>query len=847
MSVIKITKNDYETFTLVTTPRRNYTSSSSGVEGSVKVFPRQSPLEKDTSKSFLFSDTQNNAAVDQNFDMAAKKLIGSARSKRSFGQSAYGEADNYLKLVSGTVTKATAVLDIERFTPTTKFTKYTLCKNNIKDMLMPFYRVDYPHAHWAYTNYNTLNFFTSYDESWVQRVPTSSVLLYPNIVDPDLPGQEGYVSGSYCLTGAFTFDFYVNPRYKAPDDVNKSFRDGTIFHLSSSYALSLVTGTLKDPNGQPDGFRLKLQLSHSADYPPSLAMPGNSPYDLVFMSDDNSLRYNNWHHVVVRWGTKYLNDGTGSFVIDGVPRGTFVIPSGTIMPKPAINSLNPDVLCIGNFYEGNNVGDSAQSLFFCPDNALRDGVEQLTDQPTAPGYLEPINYKFAHPLKAEIHDLTFKRYYLSDGESYATGSRGIGKDALAKKNVAFYLPPFFVESTNLRRYVGDRGGILQTPFFEVDGTTDDPFNVAMSFGVNGHYVNLENFTKDFSTGRFPRLLNLSGTAIDHTTSLAEANSFLYLDGGVAKRNLTVLPCDDGNFDPNYELLTLETLSNKYVDPNGSVDYSYINLDNLLSTASLLAGGLGQYDPDSQTYQTLSKQLQGFTPEQPGLPPGDAAAAYFDKLNAAVSDVPQGQDSSFDRGVQRGVPLTIYNRLQDPSSNQVTVFNISNLYYGRRIQPGTFMIRDAAISGSYGSVSLTLKDDSLGNLYRADCDTAQYTQSTVGNIFYDEGIVVIKSPHLYFFGKNQYEVSFKGVYNVYSTKYEVLAGSGLLNSSSNASNSENFDNLHVSGSPVDKENFVYISGLNFHDENMNVVAKANLAQPIIKREGDKILFKVAFDF
>jgi len=192
-------------------------------------------------------------------------------------------------------------------------------------------------------------------------------------------------------------------------------------------------------------------------------------------------------------------------------------------------------------------------------------------------------------------------------------------------------------------------------------------------------------------------------------------------------------------------------------------------------------------------------------------------------------------------------LTIFQRTLDPSSNQITIFNISNLYYGRRIQPGTFEIRDSSISGSFGSVAITLRDDSLGNLYRADSLTAHSTQNSVGNIFYDEGIIVIKNPHLYFFGKNQYEVSFKGVYNIFTSKYEIVAGSGLLNSSSNPTYTENYEKLKASGSEKDNETFVYISGLNFHDENMNVVAKARLAQPIIKREGDKILFKVTFDY
>jgi hypothetical protein len=836
MSVIHVTKNDVENFTLVTTPSRVYTSSSTqGVTGSVKVFPRLSSIEKD-SDSFVFSDTSS--VLDTNFSNSAKKIVDVARTNRSFRQSISSLANSYFDLVSLTSAKKTAVLDIERFTPTTRLTKYTLIKNNIKDVLMPFYRTDYPNSHWAYTNYHSLNFFTAFDGT-NQLVPTASVLLYPNVPDDSIETPSGHASGSYLFKDAFTFDFYINPRYKEDGIDSGHFKAGTIFHLSSSYCLSLATGSKKDPNGLPIGFRLQLQLSHSADRSPSRSAPGSYPNDLIFLSSDNALSFNNWHHVIVRWGTNSINNGTGSFIIDGINKGDFVIPSSSILPASFSNSLNPDVLCIGNYYEGTNAGVDAMSLFFNPDNARRDGVDQLTSEVGDPSYGGPVSYRFAHPLKAEIHDLAFRRYYISDAEIEATGSRGIGYDAFSKKNISFYLPPFFVENTTIKRFVGEEGGILQTPFFEIDGTTDDPFNVAMSFGVNGHYINLDNFVKDFSTGRFPRLLNLTGSTIDHTTDAKEANYFLYSDGGVAKRNLTILPCDDGNFDPNYEILTSEVYTDKF-SASGFPDFSYINLDNLVSTASLSGGGIGPDGSDSYV-----EQLYGPGPEKPGLEPGLAYKNYIAAVTASLASVTD--DTLFNKGVQKGVPLTIYQRTLDPSSNQVTIFNISNLYYGRRIMPGSFEIKDPGISGSFGSIPITLRDDSLGNIYRADSFTSHATQNSVGNIFYDEGIVLIKSPHLYFFGKNEYEVSFRGVYNIFSSKYEIVAGSGLLNSSSNPTFVENYERLKPSGNAKDDESFVYISGLNFHDENMNVVAKARLAQPIIKREGDRVLFKVAFDY
>ena len=168
----------------------------------------------------------------------------------------------------------------------------------------------------------------------------------------------------------------------------------------------------------------------------------------------------------------------------------------------------------------------------------------------------------------------------------------------------------------------------------------------------------------------------------------------------------------------------------------------------------------------------------------------------------------------------------------------------------------------------GRVPLILKDDGLGNIYRANSTNDNCTWNSVGNIFYSEGIILIKNPHLYFFGKDGYELSFKGEYNLHSSKYEILAPSGLLNSSSNPTYVKPTrqpaifaktplslpppetglgKTLQASADPLDQESFVYISGVNFHDENLNVVAKAVLAQPVIKRESEKLLFKIAFDF
>jgi hypothetical protein len=833
VAILQIEKDDIEIFTTLINPMRSYSSSSAGITGSVNLFPRASKIEKELNPLSNFSNSLIN---DHDFSRDVISLQYTAKTSIATNKSFFLNLEDYLNKVNtqSQSEKKKKKIDIIRFTPGTFFTSNTIRKLNIKDMLMPYYRTSCPTYQWGYTNYHSLNFFTS------PSVPTSSVLLYPNIDVPDISFPVGHVSGCYSLSGAFSFDFYVNPRYKKDYLDENQFRAGTIFHLSSSYALSVVTGSNKDENGLPTNFRLLLQLSHSSDIPPSLATPGTYPKDLVFLSEDNCLDWNKWHHVVVRWGTNLINDGTGSFIINGSERGKFCVPSGTISPKKFTHSDDPTILHIGNFYEGKNVGTETEAYFFSNIVSKREGLKNMLDSNDRD---QPSRYNFRHPLKAEVHDLAIHRYYKTDSEVSKTINLGLSY--VDPQKTAFYLPPFFVEKTAVRSFTdapllggNPWGGILQTPFFEIDGSTDDPFNAAMSFGVDGHYINLENFTKEFSNNNFPKLHHLSGTAIATSTEALPANEFLYNDPFVRKRNLTVLPCDDGNFYPNYGILSEEN-QKKSIDDLGARDLSFISLDNLLNTSSLLLG----MTYDAEQHSTFFDQLIGFSPENPQAQSGDAISNAIKKIKQEIL----AAGDSYDPGVQREIPLTIFQRTKDPSSNQITIFDISNLYYGSRILPGSFSITDNNMSGSGGQVSMTLVDDGFGSIYRASSLSKNCDWNSVGNIFYNEGIVVIKSPHLFFFGKNQYEIIFKGEHKLHSLKYDIIAPPALLNSSSNPTYAPIKDSLKASGDPLDNSIFVYISDINFHDNNMNVIAKARLAQPVIKREAEKILFKIAFDF
>lgn len=832
MSIFKVNQTDFQSITIATTPSKYYSSSSSGITGSIYIFPRRSGIQKDIESindpatpaddSTLFNSWNNikNAGLPLNiFD----KFLGK-------------DGAGFLKEVNDKATseKKQKTLEILRFTPPYYFTTGTLKKLTIKDNLSHYYRATYPSAHWAYSNYHSLNFFSS------STVPTSSALLYPN--DDDGTKHLGYSTGRYALSGAFSFDFYINPRYRTLDSVGH-FKAGTIFHLSSSYALSLITGSQKDINGLPATFRLQLQLSHSADVSPSLATSGGYPNDLVFLSDDNALSWNNWHHVVVRWGTNLVNHGTGSFNVDGIDKGTFVIPSGTVAPlaylDDAMNVTNPDVLCIGNYYEGRNIGNDRLKKFFAADPSKREGLFQLD---TTGSINEPSSYSFKHPLQAELHDLSIKRFYLTDSDIVASSSTGLSNT----DNVSFYLPPFFVASSSIKLKVGNYGGLLQTPAIEANGFPTTPFNTVMSFGVGGHYINTENFLKDFSSGHFPRqlLLTASTVAIDSNTGKT-ANEILYSQPAVRKRNLLILPCDDGRFYPNYDLLKNESYQFAYLDDLGnSSGGAFIDLKKLQSESSTLTPVDPNKNNKSKSFEEIDAEENSQIKNQIGFyyqnPTGDAKGSfktYLDNLKSTLSA------SEFVELQLKAPTATIYKTI-DSSSNQIVFFDISNLYYGTRILPGSFVITDSAITGSGGVIGITIKDNGNGTLYRADSLTTQCEWNSVGTIFYNEGIIAIKSPHLYFFGENQYEISFKGEQNLHVLRLEVIAPVNHLNSSSNPS----YRFLPSTNRPNESDqNFVYVSGINFHDDNLNVIMKTQLAQPIMKRHSEKLLFKVKYDF
>jgi hypothetical protein len=768
LSIVKLGRDNFERFSVVARPRRTFSSSSAGVTGSVPVFARSSTIEKDIDKP-VFSDSP---LTTDDPETIRQSIVGSSGSVNILAG-----MESYLSGVNALTVSAAKSKRVESLRFETPFTLNSdfLRKSNVRQILFPYYRVKNSFAHWAFTNYQCLNFFTSSD------VPSDTVLIYDN-------GVTTGSRGPYTPNESFGLECYLNPRYQN-DASTQKYAPGVVYHLSSTFSLSLCSGSSKDSNGLVDKFKLMLQLSSSAEVRPDRATAGS----YTFFSDDNCLDLNSWHHVVVRWSPDYDN-GSGSFVVDGQERGSFHISSRSIAPVfSGVGTQDQDVLFIGNFYDGPNSGSNGTVNF----------VQDIGTLPS---------YTFDFPLKAEAHEFRIWGKYLNDDllETYRT----IGTGATNPDDLLFYLPVLFTKESPSRQ-------VLVTPFQTTLQATVDAHNVSMSFGVGGHEINVENFTREFVQGRYPTLHNLTGSEITwNVTDFEEANTLLYATGSFAKRNLTVLPCDNGLTRPDYSILAPGGLENhptgdsalsKYVNDFGNLDLSLVSLNNLIPTSSLYPGLIAS---DAGMPSSISQEIEGVGP---------------DNLNS---------DSS------AGDVLSIFQRQRDNSSNSVVFFDTSNLFYGGRVHPTSLEIVDSSITGSGGKIRMTLRDNGRGGLYRADSHTPHANWSGIGTVLYDEGIAVVKSPLIFPFGKDQFEISMRGERQVHVMEIAVPCPAGQINSSSNPT----FIPLIASDDPDERSiGPVIITGLNLHDDNMNVVARVSLAQPIIKRSEDRYLFRIKMDW
>ena len=787
MSFVKLQPENFDTFSLTLRPRAEFVSSSSGITGSVRLIERPSSYLKEeiaigTERIAEFREGTSTLDLVETI----RNSMITRPTERDFASRVYLNLVNALSVSR----KNDIVIPVQRITQSINFDRNSFTKSTIKNILMPQYRSVYTDCDYSYKNYHTINFFTA------SSVPSDSAIIYPNVND------------QYTLTDAFSFDFYINPRYLT--EAGSTFDAGTVLHMSSSLCVSLLTGSHRNADGQVDQFRLAVGLKHSANVSPksiNVTQENGSrsfPQDLVFVSDDNCLKHNNWHHVSIRWGSSY-NNRTGSMTVDSTTT-LFYYPSSSIA-----DAVNPDVVIVGNQY----IGSDNTEKFFNSVVQYSEGLVQLDA-----GTTDPVGFTFASPLNAELHDLKLFNRVLTNSE--VEYYRNSGPD-LNVPGLVFYVPPYFTNGSIKTQ------DCFPAPTFKATRAPYTPFDVNLAFQAQVFSPNLQNFLVDLvnkDTSQ-PRLYNLTSSA-DLNIADLYAVDHMFRSGSFIKRAYTILPCDNGLFVPNFSIIptasagttTFPTNYTPYIDYVGITDTTSISLSKLVITSSTSQG--------EQTVDIIDRTF--FMSPANYLLDTTALPKQGEALNAGDLTVLL----SFS-GSNKDKP--------DTSSNLSTIYQISNLYYGNQIFPQSFSLSSTSLTGSDGKIDITLKDNGFGGLYRADAITPPPTWATVGNLFYDEGLAIIKSPHLYYFGKDNFSVSFNGHQNIHTYTIDAICPGGEINSSSNPS--------YLSFPPTNEQNetadnFVYITGINIHDDNFNVIMRANLAQPVLKRPDEEFLFRLKYD-
>ena len=571
--------------------------------------------------------------------------------------------------------------------------------------------------------------------------------------------------------------------------------EGILHHLDQ-YAVSIHPVTY-DENGYSDKLEIVTQLGNSISNPENVSL-GTHGY-----RSSGYLTAGEWTNYLFKWSPNY-NSGEPVIQLD------YNKQANNFTPLASVTTSTSNAILLGGFFTGSTTD---QDKIFGA-NGVTQGVEFTSE--TVDGF--DISPLISHCLNAEMHEIKIEtgaktNEYIADRYTSYTGSMD---------NFKFYLPLLFnsngpqVYSNVLKNNQNNIAASNNlTDFWNIDTTWEVRSGSYINNINHAHIggfanVNIANFLKEYKTKNYPFLHLLSES--EARTLYKNCHSFTgsYFQDNLLrnKRNLTILPSDNYDFTFNATPFL-----------NGNVQSgSYYNNDvNKIKTldVAVVDDKNSLYMIADEVYadvvKLFSAENSGATKAQEVIARPEFFSGWFNVAN------------KFDK-----------------SNNTYIMITIPQIFYGERIKPGSVIIRGKPYDDEY---SITLVDDTSGAFYRSD-STTPAKRHQIGKIDYSTGIIVITNPTLYNIFDYEFYIEFRGENQVFVKEYNLPVQRGLFTSSSNP----NYQSLKPSDYVHEEDNsFVYITRVNLHDSNLNVIAKATLAQPIIKQPNDKYLIRLRLDF
>lgn len=253
---------------------------------------------------------------------------------------------------------------------------------------------------------------------------------------------------------------------------------------------------------------------------------------------------------------------------------------------------------------------------------------------------------------------------------------------------------------------------------------------------------------------------------------------------------------------------------------------------------------------------LQREWQGFSAKEEGL------VRKTGPFTSSIDIIDAEKDATNKQVYESILELYDYysfknsDYISDVTGSETTrfrVITIPEIYYDRQILTGSLTASDLDAAGD----TRILYDNGRGGVY-----SGSLTGTLVGNIFYSEGLVVLKAGGLNDeansndFGESsptnhKWTVKFKGNHTIPVKIFRCRAPAGQLNASTNpsfyyipASTGSDFRNEKVR---ILSSSLTYITRIGLYNDRYELVGTANLAQPIRKDEAQDLLFRVRIDF